>query len=399
MNRGIALLVVVAVVVIAGGAGLAAAGPVETVAAQDDTETGDGSTEQNETTDITPGERLSGVIGVQSAEVSGEVESRAFEVGLSRAETAAGQADLVAQRLDRNERRIEEIEQRQRELRERRDAGELSQGAYAARMAETAARAETVRRDANRSAAVASEVPETVRADRGLSWERVERVNQRASELSGPEVAAVARGVAGTDVGGPMASERRGPPSGVPGDGADRPGRGDGPPGDAGDSPANRSEGGNMTAAHAGGSNASVDATRASGNASDETGSSEAAGARDGATDVSDRSGDSTGSNAQSEPADETDGITDGGADGIAHADGAGDGTADATTDTDDGGHGTDRSGHADNATDTDRLDDATALRVGVRAAFVGGFDPVNGNAVLDRLTGGDRTETTVALR
>ena len=239
MNRRIALLV--AVVVVVGGVGVAAAGPIGTVVAQDGAESEDGSAESNETADMSPGERLSGVVGVQNAEVTGEVESRAFEVGLDRAETSEERADLVAQRLDRSEQRLDAIEQRQRELQERRDAGELSQGAYAARMAETAARAETVRRDANRTAAVAGEIPETVRADRGLGDERLGTLRDRASELSGPEVAAIARGVTGTDVGGPIASERRGPPAELPANESDR--RGGGSAGNVGERPTNQSAG------------------------------------------------------------------------------------------------------------------------------------------------------------
>lgn len=243
MNRGIALLAVV--VVLVGVAGIVAGGPIGTAVAQDDpvatNETGE--TEANETTDISPGERLSGVVAVQNAEISGEVESRAFEVGLNRTDTDAERAEFVAERLNRSEQRIEAIAQRQRELRELRDDGELSQGAYAARMAETSARAEQVRREANRSDDVARGLPETIRAERGIDDERLNTLRDRANELTGPEVAAIARGVAGDDVGSPLASGRRGPPSDVPGEGGDRPGNGTespgggGPPSDGGDPP------------------------------------------------------------------------------------------------------------------------------------------------------------------
>ena len=238
MNRRIALLV--AVVALVGLAGIAAAGPVGLAVAQDDTGTADGDAESdgteptNETTDISPGERLSGVIGVQNAEVSGEVESRAFEVGLDRATTDEERADVVVDRLDRSEQRLAEIEERQQELRERRDAGELSEGAFAARMAETSARAEQVKREANRSADVARGLPESVRADRGLDDDRLNELRDRAGNASGPEIAAIARGVAGNDVGGPLAQHRRGAPTGTPG-GSGGPGDGgSGGPGDGG---------------------------------------------------------------------------------------------------------------------------------------------------------------------
>jgi len=154
--------------VLVGVAGIAAAGPPSgTAVAQDgpvaanETSEGNGMGASNGTADISPGERLSGVIGVQRAEVAGEVDSRAFEVGLNRTGTDEERAALVAERLDRIEERLSEIERRQRELRERRDAGELTQGEFAARMAETGARAEpsSVKREANRSAAVARDLP------------------------------------------------------------------------------------------------------------------------------------------------------------------------------------------------------------------------------------------------
>ncbi|AZQ14068.1 hypothetical protein [Halorubrum sp. PV6] len=241
MNRGTAL--VVAVVVVVGVAGIAAAGPIGIAAAQDDpvetneTEaSSDGTGTANETDEISPGERLSGVIGVQRAEISGEVEARAFEVGLNRTETPEERAALVADRLNRTEERLEAIEREQRSLRERREAGELSHGQFAARMAETSARAEAVKREANRSAAVARDLPEAAREARGINVSRLDTLRERAGEASGPEVAAIARGVAGNGVGGPLAADRRGPPEdrGVGqgarnGSDADRPGRGDGP--------------------------------------------------------------------------------------------------------------------------------------------------------------------------
>lgn len=254
MKRGIALLAVA--VVLVGVAGIAAAGPVGTAVAQDDP-TATNETDEGNETDISPGEQLSGVIGVQRAEISGEVESRSFEVALNRTESPEERADLVAERLNGTEERLVAIERRQRDLRERRDAGELSQGAFAARMAETSARAEAAKREANRSANVARGLPEAARTNRGLDEARLNEVRQRAGEASGPEVAAIARGVAGNDVGGPLASERRGPPGDVgagggpdrgngsgAGDGSgtgDRQGTGNGPPGDG------PSDGGNET--------------------------------------------------------------------------------------------------------------------------------------------------------
>ena len=213
MNRWIASLVVlVAGALVVGAAG---AGPVGTVVAQDGPNASDGGNETdaaNGTVDLSPGEQLSGVVGVQGAEVEGEIESRAFDVALRQADNETERARVVAERLNRTEARLAELKERQRELRERRDAGELSQGAYAARTATTTARVESVARGLNRSADAAAELPAAARGERGIDDERLSELRERADELRGPEVAAIARGVAGNGVGGPMAPDRRGPP-------------------------------------------------------------------------------------------------------------------------------------------------------------------------------------------
>ncbi|WP_256403584.1 DUF7096 domain-containing protein [Halorubrum salinum] len=256
MNRGIALVVVAVAVV--GLVGVAAAGPVGTAVAQDDpatngtdangtsetdangtSETGVNDGDETDTsaegggTDIAPGERFSGVVGVQQAEIAGEVSSRSFEIALDRADTDAERAAVVAERLNRTEDQLGSIERRQRELRERRDAGELSQGAFAARMAEIGARAESARREVNRSADVAERLPEPARAQRGLDEKRLNAVRRQASDLSGPEVAAMARGIAGNETGRPLAADRRGPPArrGPPDDAANGTDSDQGPPG------------------------------------------------------------------------------------------------------------------------------------------------------------------------
>ncbi len=237
MNRGTALLVAVVVL-----AGIVAVAPIGLAAAQDDAGGSNETSEANETIDVSPGERLSGVIGVQSAEISGEVESRAFEVGLNETETDAERAAFVAEQLNRSEQRLAEIEHRQRELRERREAGELSQGAFAARMAETSARAEQIKRETNRSAEVVRDIPEPVRTEQGLDEERLATLRERAGNATGPEVAAIARDIAGNDVGGPLAPGARGPRSDLPGSAPDRSGDGNGPPGGAGEPPANETD-------------------------------------------------------------------------------------------------------------------------------------------------------------
>lgn len=225
MNRRTAPIVAIVVAVaVVGLIGVAAAGPVGTAVGQDAPETNETGSGENATVTgsaadsgdstavVSPGERFSGVVGVQRAEIDGEVSSRSFEIALNQTDSEAERAEIVAERVNQTDDRLAAIERRQQELRERRAAGELSQGGFAARMAETGARAEGARREANRSADVAEELPEAARTQRGLDEERLNAVRERASELSGPEVAAIARGIAGNETGSPLAADRRGPP-------------------------------------------------------------------------------------------------------------------------------------------------------------------------------------------
>ncbi len=191
--------------------------------------------EENRTS---PGERLSGVVGVQGAEIDAEVDSRAFDrrVGLDR--TDEERADAIAERLDRNAERLDEIERRQAELRERRAAGEITEGEFRSRMARLAAETAAIDRTTNRSAAAAEEVPREQLEARGVDANRIGDLRTRANDLSGPEVAGMAREIAGPNVGGPMGPpDHAGPPGGDgrPGNASDRAGpSGDetGPPGD-----------------------------------------------------------------------------------------------------------------------------------------------------------------------
>jgi len=255
MNRWIASLLV-AVVAAAVVAGAAAAAPGGVATAQTDPGTNGSENESgaNETANLSPGERLAGVVGVQGAEIDGEVESRAFEVALRESESNETRAGVVADRVNRTEERLAELEQRQRELRERRDAGELSQGAYAARMASTTARIESLSRGLNRTANASASLPAEVREERGVDDERLATLRERADDLRGPEVAAIARSVAGPGVGGPVGADRRGPPgngtergppgnAGPPGNGPSGNGPGNGSAGPPGNGPGNGSAG------------------------------------------------------------------------------------------------------------------------------------------------------------
>jgi hypothetical protein len=201
MNRATALLLTVVLVV-----GSVSAVPM-VVAAQS------GSSTAGQTASapaVTPGERLSGVVGVGQAELEGEMERRAYGIEFASAATADAKADVVADRLDRLQQRLEALEQEKRALEDARENDEISDGEYRSRIAELAARTETVKQLADASEARANSLPEDVLADKDINRTAIQTLRQNAEELAGPEVAEIARLIAGENVG---QSVSRGPPA------------------------------------------------------------------------------------------------------------------------------------------------------------------------------------------
>lgn len=182
-----------------------------------------------ENASVSPGERLSAVVGVSQAEFEGELELRAYGIAFARATTADAKAEVVRERLDDIEARLEELETRRASLEEARDNGSMSEGEYRARVTALAARGESVQQLANASAARAGELPADVLAANGVNASAIETLRQDAANMTGPEVAAIARSIAGPDVGQAVSQgppERMGATDGVP---SDRDGDGEAP--------------------------------------------------------------------------------------------------------------------------------------------------------------------------
>jgi len=196
-------------------------------------------------TEATPGERLSGVVGVQDAELEGDLDQRTFGVAFANATTDEARADVVAARLDAVDERLDELVDRKTGLDERREAGEISDGQYNARVAGVAVATEAATRSVNQTERAAGELPAELLEERGVDAEAIQTLRERANELTGPEVAEIAREIAG-----PPDERPGGPPADVPAPddaGPDSPSnesRADGTPApdDAGpDSPSNES--------------------------------------------------------------------------------------------------------------------------------------------------------------
>lgn len=158
---------------------------------------------------VAPGEKLSGVVGVQGAEISGEVDQRTFGVQVAQANSNSSKADVVGEQLEDVEQRIDELEQRKQTLDEARENGSISEGEYRAKISRVAAELETAKALANASERTAGELPADVLAEKGINVTAIQALTDRAENLSGPEVARIAKSIAGPEVGQSMAGDKR----------------------------------------------------------------------------------------------------------------------------------------------------------------------------------------------
>lgn len=154
-------------------------------------------TNQTEDRDIAPGEQLAGIVGVQEAELDGELDERTFGVRIANAASDDARADVVAEQLGDVEGRLSDLDQREAAIEERRADGEMTEGQYAAEMARIAAETRTAERLVNASEEEASDLPAELLEERGVNAEAIATLQDRANELGGPEVATIARSIAG----------------------------------------------------------------------------------------------------------------------------------------------------------------------------------------------------------
>ncbi|MXR21389.1 hypothetical protein [Halobacterium bonnevillei] len=210
---------VVALLVVGVLAPFAAASPVTdgqaasgSVAVQDDDAT-------NETANETaPGAKLAGVAAVQGAEVEGEVEKRSFGLQVAAANSNASKASVVARQSQTLEAQLTALQERKAELEAARENGTISESRFRGEMAGLAARVSTLQQLTNATAETARGLPAAALADRGVNASSLDRIRTSARNLSGPDVAAIARDIAGppnVSVGPP--ANGGGPPVGVPG--------------------------------------------------------------------------------------------------------------------------------------------------------------------------------------
>jgi hypothetical protein len=187
--------VVVAVLVAASLVGL----PAATMAQE---------TSTTESTAVAPGAQFAGAVGVQGAELGGDVEARAYGISVARAHSDDARAAVVARQAGDVETRLERLEQRRAALDQARANGSMREGEYRARMAQLHAETRATGRLANQTATTADRLPaERLRAN-GVDVDAVRHLAERAHRMTGPDVAEMARQIAGPHAGDPPRQDR-----------------------------------------------------------------------------------------------------------------------------------------------------------------------------------------------
>ncbi|MDS0283371.1 hypothetical protein [Haloarcula onubensis] len=181
------------------------------------------------------GAQLTAFTQSSAAAANDSIENGMWKAGFDQS-NASDRARLVRERAGSLEGRLERLQRENETLRERYENGSLPQPAYVARQSRLSARIDALRTAINDTDEAASRA--------GVNDSRLEGLRRNASDLTGPEVAAIARGLGGgppADRGPPTDRGERGPPEDRgPSAGASNGGPSDGERGP----PANRTQGG-----------------------------------------------------------------------------------------------------------------------------------------------------------
>ena len=218
MNRTATLLVALVVVVASAVVAPAAAAQTdtETATSTTDNDTDNDTATQSGNDSVAAGALLSGAIGVQEAEIDGEVESRSFGIKVAQAATDDAKARVVGEQLNDSEGRLTELQNRLESLEDAHENGSISQGQYASRAAKLQTEVNNIQRMGNETANVSETLPRETLEANGDNATAIRTLRQNAANMTGPEVAAVARTIAGPGAG-------QGPPDRA-GSAGDRPG-------------------------------------------------------------------------------------------------------------------------------------------------------------------------------
>lgn len=184
---------------------------------------------ENETAEEAPGTRLAGSVGVQAAELGGELETRSLDQQLNRSDSNASKARVIARQATRSQARLTALRTERRQLEMARENGSISENEYRVRAAHLSARAVAIERVSNRTTQSASRLPPETLRQNGVNVTSLETLRSGADRLTGPEISAIARSLAGPGATRGTGLDRAANASGG-GAGSNSPGQSRGPP-------------------------------------------------------------------------------------------------------------------------------------------------------------------------
>ena len=188
----------------------------------------------NESDDAGMGTQMTAFLQSSSAAANDSVENGMWQARFDQA-NASERAQLVTNRAGTLEERLAQLQARNETIQSEYENGSLPQPAYVAQQSQLSARIAALQTAINDTDAAATEA--------GVNDSRLETLRQNASELTGPQVAAVARGLGGgpPETAGPPGNRTAGPPdqAGPPGNQTAGPPNEAGPPGNQTTGPPN----------------------------------------------------------------------------------------------------------------------------------------------------------------
>jgi uncharacterized membrane protein YgcG len=234
-----AVLAAVGMTVVAPVAAFAPAGPVPQAGGNGTADNGTaGDAADNRTVNGSFGTQVTSFMQASAASANSSVESGVWRASVNRSAQPERAVENRAASLDR---RLDRLQNRSEELAAMRERGEIPEVAYTARASAIRTQIDSLRTAISEANETATQV--------GVNTTRLDRLRDRAANMTGPEVAALARNITDVRRGPPPGA---GPPNGTPPQ-AGPPGNGtggppsEGPPGNGTGGPPSEGPPGNGT--------------------------------------------------------------------------------------------------------------------------------------------------------
>ncbi|WP_124195105.1 hypothetical protein [Natrarchaeobius chitinivorans] len=206
-----------------------AAGSVQTDDRHDDDrQTDDRQTDDRQTdnrqddAEMEPGEQLAGVVGVQQAELNGELAERAYGIRVASAQTDADRAGVASDQLTDVNDRLDELERLRADLDSAYENGEISYGEYRSQVAVATAEQRILEQLATDATTTVEQLDDGSLEDRNDSLEghddpledydldEIRSEADRAADVDTPDASEITQSVAGDSVGQAFETESDG---------------------------------------------------------------------------------------------------------------------------------------------------------------------------------------------